>query len=106
MKERLNSSTVAGIMSSDKVNQSGASRFVLSARTAITDTSGTRAQGTYADPSGTTVTTASAPRGERPAFETHDYPKGTELHARIDYGADHKVEEATKGEAGAAELLE
>ena len=37
---------------------------------------GTRAQHTYTDPSGTTVTDASQRPGERPVFETTEYPRG------------------------------
>ena len=81
----------------DGGNPASYSTFQSSSTTSYTDSSGTRAQHTYSDPSGTTVTSASAAPGERPVYETKEYPRGGTSGTQIGGpgGAERRIEDVT-----------
>ena len=58
------------------------STFQSTSYSSVTDSSGTRAEHTYTDPSGTTVTRAEKlPGDERAKYETKEYPAGRTVGA-------------------------
>ena len=75
--------------------------FQSSSTVSYSSNSGTQAQHTYSDPSGTTVTTASKPRGGETTYERREYPSDHGIAGNV--GSAGRIEDVTDRETSQGE---